>query len=183
MQPWNGLLTKLRLRRSVPQISRDHALAIKPMHNPNLKWRHNEEGYVVATLPRRAGWRGKLITFFLAVPEERPVVLDEVGTFVWKMCDSEHTVDDIVEALRKEYNLTRREIEVSLNEYLRMLAKRGMILIAVPKDMVQELDQRTKRALGIKEVEAIEELEQATDSDTTHTSDSSEESNPEPGNS
>jgi len=183
MQPWDSLLTRLRLRRPAPQIPWDHALAIKPMQNPNLKWQYNEEGYAVATLTRRAGWRGRLISFFLAVPQERPIVLDEVGTFVWKICDGEHTVGDIVEALCNKYKLTRREVEVSLNEYLRMLAKRGMIIVAVPKDIVQELDQRTKRALGIQEGQAIEELEQPTDSDTSQTSDSSEKSNPEPGNS
>lgn len=184
MRLWNSLFIKLGLRKPAPQISRSHALAIKPIHNPNLEWRYNEEDHTVASLTRRAGWRGRLVSFFLMgpVPEERPVILDEVGTFVWKMCDGQHTVGEIVDALCEKYNLTRREVEISLNEYLRMLAKRGMIVVAVPKDILQELDEPTKRALGIQQVEAIEELEQATDGDDAQASDSPEESNPEPGN-
>ncbi len=184
MRLWNNLLIKVGLRKPAPQISRGHALTIKPIHNPNLEWSYNEEGHAVASLTRRAGWRGKLISFFLAVPEERPIALDEVGTFVWKMCDGQHTVGEIVDALQDEYNLTRREVEISLNEYLRMLAKRGMIIVAVPKDILQELDESTKRALGIQEVEAVEEADQTAEGDTTTgAGDSPEESNPQPDNS
>ncbi len=179
MRLWNNLLIKLGLRKPAPQISRSHALAIKPIHNPNLEWRYNEEGHAVASLTHQAGWRGRLVSFFLAVPGKRPVILDEVGTFVWKMCDGQYTIGEIVDALREKYNLTRREVEISLNEYLRMLAKRGMIVVAVPKEILQELDEPTKRALGIQQVEAIEELEQATDGDDAQASDSPEESNPE----
>ena len=182
MRLWNNLLIKLGLRKSAPQISRSHALAIKPIHNPNLEWRYNEEGHTVASLTRRVGWRGRLISFFLAVPEKRPIVLDEEGTFVWKMCDGQYTVAEIVNVLCEKYNLTRREVEISLNEYLRMLAKRGMIVVAVPKDILQELDEPTKRALGIRQVEAIEELDQATDGDDAQARYSPEESNPETGN-
>ncbi len=164
---WNKLLIKLRLRQPAPQLTRRQALSIKPLHNPNLEWKYNEEGRVVATLTRRGGLTGKVITFFLAVPEERPVILDEVGSFVWKMCDGQHSVGQISEALSERYNLTRREVEVSLNEYLRMLAKRGMILVAVPQEIVEELDESTKRVLGVTEMQKIIEQQVATPHDNT----------------
>jgi len=166
---WNKLLVMLRLRQPIPQITRRQALAIKPLHNPNLEWKYNEEGYVVATLTRRGGPTGKLINFFLAVPKERPVVLDEVGSFVWKMCDGRHSVEQISEALSDKYNLTHREVEVSLNEYLRMLAKRGMILVAVPQEIVDQLDESTKRVLGVTEVQEITDQHAAADDSTAET--------------
>ncbi len=168
-QLWNRLLEKLRLRQPSPQITRHQALAIKPLRNPNLEWQYNEEGYVVAMLTRRGGATGKLINFFIAVPEERPVVLDEVGTFVWKMCNGEHSIEQIGEALSDEYKLTRREVEVSLNEYLRMLAKRGMILVAVPQEIVDQLDESTRRALGVTEMQEIIEQHAAADDSSTET--------------
>ena len=152
---WNKLLVMLRLQQPSSQITRRQALAIKPLHNPNLAWKYNEEGHVVATLTRRGRLTGRLINFFLAVPEERPVVLDEVGSFVWKMCDGEHSIEQVIEALADKYKLTRREVEVSVNEYLRMLAKRGMILVAVPQEIIDELDESTKRALGVTEMQKI----------------------------
>lgn len=166
---WNKLLVMLRLRQPSPQITRHQALAIKPLHNPNLEWKYNEEGHVVAMLTRRGGPTGKLISFFIAMPEERRVVLDEVGSFVWKMCDGEHSVEQISEALSDKYNLTRREVEVSLNEYLRMLAKRGMILVAVPQEIVDQLDESTKRALGVTEIQEIIEQQATTDDSSTET--------------
>jgi len=168
---WNTLLVKLRLRQPSPQITRHQALAIKPLRNPNLEWEYNEEGYVVAMLTRRSGLSSKLISFFIAAPEERRVVLDEVGSFVWKMCDGQHSVEQISEALSDKYILTRREVEVSLNEYLRMLAKRGMILVAVPQEIVDQLDESTKRALGVTEIQEIIEQQAAADDSSTETGD------------
>ena len=171
MRWWNDPLVKLKLRKPAPQITRQQALAIKPIHNPNLEWEYNEEDRVVATLTRRGALLGKLVTFFLTVPKSRPVVLDEVGSFVWRMCDGQHSVADIVEALSEKYNLTTREVEVSLNEYLRMLGKRGMILVAVPKDIVAQLDEQTKQTLGVTELEEIAGTEQSQDRQSEAASD------------
>ena len=166
---WNKLLVMLRVRQLSPQITRHQALAIKPLRNPNLEWKYNEEDHVVAMLTRRGGPTGKLVNFFMAVPKERPVILDEVGSFVWQMCDGEHSVEQISEALSDKYNLTRREVEVSLNEYLRMLAKRGMILVAVPQEIIDQLDESTRRALGVTEIPEIIEQHAAADDSTAET--------------
>ena len=157
MRLLNSLLAKTGLRRREPPITRRQALQVRPLRNPQLEWEYNEEGSVVATLTRRAGLRGRLITFFLAVPESRPIVLDEVGTFVWDMCDGEHSVEQLVQALAEKYKLSQREVEISLNEYLRMLGKRGMIAIAVPKEITDELSEAAQRALGLQEIVAEEE--------------------------
>jgi hypothetical protein len=51
--------------------------------------------------------------------------LDEVGSFVWNLCDGEHPVSALVEALVERYKLGKREAEVSLTTYLKQLGKRG----------------------------------------------------------
>ena len=63
MNLWNSFLAKTGLRRSQPPITRRQALQVRPLRNPQLEWEYNEEGYVVATLSRRSGLRGRLITF------------------------------------------------------------------------------------------------------------------------
>ncbi len=156
-----NILNKIHLRKAQPAITRRQAMQVRPLRNPHLEWEHNEEGNVVATLTRRVGLRGKILTFFLSVPEARPVVLDEVGSFVWDMCDGEHSVEDITEALCSKHNLSRREVEISLNEYMRILGKRGMIVIAVPQEIMAELSEETKRALGIQDLAADEEASAA----------------------
>lgn len=152
MGAWNELLTKLRLQKPQPAISRSDALRVRPIRNPDLKWELNEEGKVVVVLPRRNDLKGKLLTFFFPIPESRPVVLDEVGSFVWQRCDGQHSMNQLVKGLCAEYKLNPREIQVSLAEYMRMLGRRGMIAVAVPEELMADLGDATRRALKTHEV-------------------------------
>ena len=132
-----------------PGISREDVRRIFPTRNPDLEWEVDEEGAVTATLKRAHDLRNRIVGSVLMLPESRQLKLDEVGTFVWELCDGKHTVADLVDAMVEKYKLGRREVELSLTEFLRMLAKRGMIVVAVPEDLVATLDPKTARALGI----------------------------------
>ncbi len=152
MNLWQRLLTKLKIKKPQPAISRQEAMQVMPVRNPSLDWETNEEGNVVVTLPRRRDWKGRLLTFFFPIPEARPVVLDEVGSFVWQRCDGSYTMAELIRCLCEEYNLNRKEVQVSLIEYMKMLGRRGMIAIAVPEEIMAELDKATKRTLGVQEI-------------------------------
>jgi len=140
-----------------PQVSREQAFQARPVRNPELKWRVNDEECIEVVIPRRRDRMGRIMGWLFAVPESRPVALDEVGTHIWGLCDGEHTVGDLMDALCEEYNLGRREVEVSLTEYLRMLGKRGMIAFMVPEDEeaepedVAELDEAAPDAASGEE--------------------------------
>ena len=149
---WDVLLTKLRVRESPPAIAHNDAMQVRPIRNPALKWELNDEGKVVVILPRRSDLKGKLLAFAFPIPQSRPVVLDEVGTFVWQRCDGEHSVSQLVGGLCKEYKLNPREVQVSLIEYMRMLGRRGMIAVAVPQELMDKLDPASRAALKIHEV-------------------------------
>lgn len=118
-------------------LTREQAMAAWPVRNPSLKTQEDDNGLVVVHLPRRKDWVGSALSFLFFVPESKPVQLDEVGSFVWRLCDGEHTVNEIVAAMTEEYKLNRREVEVSLTEYLQKLGKRGMIGFAVPRDVAE----------------------------------------------
>ncbi|RLE78217.1 MAG: hypothetical protein DRJ56_00565, partial [Thermoprotei archaeon] len=62
----------------------------------------------------------------------KKILLDKVGSFVWDLCDGEHTVEDIIRELMREYKLHRREAEASLLLYLQMLSKRALIGFILP---------------------------------------------------
>ncbi len=142
---------KQRFRRPVPLLTRQQALQAIPIRNPALQWQENDDGVAVIVLPRRKDTTGKILAWAFSVPESRPVVLDEVGTFVWKLCDGRHSMAEIVSLLSKEYKLNKREVELSLNEFFKMLSKRGMLMVAVPNEVLEQLDAKTRKALGIKE--------------------------------
>ena len=115
-------------------MTRRQALSAFPVRNPDLTWRELESDEVVVTVtrPSRATWR--IISWLFYVPDSRDIALDEVGSLVWRLCDGEHSVDALVDALVERYQLGKREAEVSLTTYLRDLGKRGLIGFLVPED-------------------------------------------------
>lgn len=136
-KPLDRIMISLRLKKPQGGLSREQAMAAWPVRNPSLKEHIAEDGLVSIDLPRRKDWMGGVLGFLFFVPESKPVLLDEVGSMVWKLCDGEHTVNDIAVALAKEYKLNRREIEVSLTKYLQTLGKRGMVAFAVPREVAE----------------------------------------------
>ncbi|MFO8080548.1 MAG: PqqD family protein [Armatimonadota bacterium] len=146
----NSVLERVGLKKKPMPLSRDKAFEARPVRNPSLKWRINEEGVVEVIVPRRKDMFGRVLGFLFFVPENRPITLDEVGSAVWHLCDGEHTVDGIVRALSKDYKLQRREVEVSLTEYLRTLGKKGMVGFLVPKEAIDE--EEAGELVGLEDV-------------------------------
>lgn len=154
-QPLDRLLISLRVKKPDAGLTREQAMAAWPVRNPALEWTTNDEDCVVVRLPRRKDLVGGLLSFLFSVPESKPVVLDEVGSFVWQLCDGENTVSDVVDRLALEYKLNRREAELSLTKFLQMLGKRGMVAFAVPREVAE--------AAGLSGQEIIASGEEAPD--------------------
>jgi len=130
---FGSLLAKLGRRKGGPQLTRRQSLEAIPLRNPNLNWRDNDAGEVVVTLSRRKGLRGRVVSLLFYVPIQRDLTLDEVGSRVWRLCDGEHTVEQVVAEVARAYKLSQREAEVGVTEYLRLLGQRGMMGFAVEK--------------------------------------------------
>jgi len=128
-----------------PKLSREHALQARPVRNPSLKWEALDNGEVQITLPRRSDAMGKVLSGLFSVPQSKPVNLDVVGARVWQLCDGEHTVNEIAEALMDEHRIHRREAEVSLTEFLKMLGKRNMVAFVVPTEHIEMPEKPAKR--------------------------------------
>jgi hypothetical protein len=143
------LLGQLAGRRVSSPLTREQALEARPVRNPSLKWRLNEEDGVEIIVPRRSDRLGRVLGYVFYVPTSRPVVLDEVGSRVWHLCDGERTVAEIVQMMCDEYKLGKREVEVSLTEYLRTLGKRGMIGFLVTEELARELGEEGKDLVGL----------------------------------
>jgi hypothetical protein len=146
----SGLLQRVGLKRGQTPLSPDQAFEARPVRNPRLKWRVNDDECVEVVVPRRKDVFGRTMGFLFFVPESRPVILDEVGTRVWHLCDGERTVEQISRVLSDEYKLGRREVEASLTEYLRTLGKRGMVGFLVPKAFIE--DQEAGELVGLADV-------------------------------
>ena len=140
---------KLRRKKpKAPRLARSDFLRLKPVRNPMVEWKRDEEGKVRITIPlkklssqdegRKRRRIGLLLRFF-PEPKEKRIQLDEIGSDVWELCDGERTVKDIVDHLCEKYKLLPMEVEVPLNRYLDSLVKRGLIGFILPKDLEERL--------------------------------------------
>ncbi len=153
----NNLLVRLRLRKPKPQLSREQAMGARPVRNPSLPWKVNDEGNVVVTLPRRGDLAGKALGWLFMVPEQKPIELDELGSVVWHHCDGQYTVREIVEVLAAKYKLNRQEVDLTLTEYLRMLGKRGMVGFMIDRKIAEEAGVAGQEIIGLEEVATTEQ--------------------------
>jgi len=113
-------------------LSREESLASIPVRNELLEFEEDEEGIVSVKIPRKDTWWVKVMSKIMYVPSSKVVSLDEVGSYVWRMCDGQTTVKELIEDFREKFKLSRKEAEISVVAFLRMLAQKGMIGLAVP---------------------------------------------------
>ncbi len=120
-------------RKPQPELSREQSMAAMPIRNPALTVEREEDGTVQLLIPRSDAWWVRLLARLLYIPKRRRVALDELGSFVWELCDGETTVRMLIDKFAQKYKLNRKEAEVSMVTYLKQLAKKGLIGIQVPQ--------------------------------------------------
>ena len=125
------------LRRTRPRLTREQTLRAIPVRNQNMEVETDDAGLVRVSIP----WRqSRLVSFLAAVmmvprgKRRRGVQLDEVGSFVFGLCDGKQTVKTIVDIFAERYKLSRKEAAVAIVSYLGQLAKRGIIALVVPAE-------------------------------------------------
>lgn len=120
-------------KKKLPTISREQMLDSTVAVNSSLRVIRGEDGSVSLGIPMPPApilrWFPKLAQ---ASSGERKIDLDEVGTFVWDMCDRDTTVRKMIEHLAAEYKMNRKEAEVSLFAFLQTLTKKGLVSLIVP---------------------------------------------------
>jgi len=97
----------------------------RPCRSEQVEWQQKGEKVLIKV--RRSDWLGVLLRWLTSRPVHRQIELDEIGGFVWNLCDGFHSVADIAEELEQRYQLSRREALASLAEFLSQLQKRGLI--------------------------------------------------------
>lgn len=61
--------------------------------------------------------------------------LDEFGSFVIRLLDGRRTVLDLVDAFEKRFRLSRREVELSVVAFVKLLMQRNVISVALPSSV------------------------------------------------
>ena len=142
---FNQILYALRLRKRPPNIGRENVMQSIPLRNTAIKWEVDDKNEVSLVIPQKEKLWVKITSKVFMIPDKRVVVLDDVGSFVWTLCDGKNSIEHIMKRLCNKYNLTRKEAEVSLLTYMRQLGKRGFIGFAVSKEQYEKMEERKKK--------------------------------------
>lgn len=125
-RPLSKALDFIPLAKGKKQPSREELLKSRPARNEALRW-FKEDGEVNLFIPRRPGRFGDLAGKLFRLPPEKHLVLDRVGSGVWELCDGFHSVESILDYIQRRHKLSRREAEVSVSAYLKILGQRRLI--------------------------------------------------------
>lgn len=117
--------------RKEKSVDKKRALGVLPLRNPVVGWDWNEsEDEIILRVPLRKDRLSniaKKVFRMKDLPEERQIALDEVGSYVWSLCDGQHDINTIVIELTRRFKMNRREAEVSVTTFFQTLAKRNLI--------------------------------------------------------
>jgi len=135
-----NFLIKRKIKKGGLRFDRSDVLKSRPVRNSLIKWEQSESGEVSLVVPQKKTLWVVIVSKIFMLPKSRVVVLDEVGSFVWTLCDGHNSIDNIMRMLSNKYKLTHKEAETSLLAFFRKLGKRGMVGFAIPKKAKPEME-------------------------------------------
>ena len=119
------------LNRKNSSLPRGEMLALRPLRTASVAWEvkpeDSEAPGVQITVPRRDDKMGQILSRLFQIPATKTIELDEFGAAVWEKCDGRHSVEQLVTFTATAYKLNRRQAEVSVVSFMRMLAQRRLI--------------------------------------------------------
>jgi len=124
------------LNRKNGSLPRGEMLALRPLRNQAIAWEMKTDAETPGanlTVPRREDKFGQIVSRIFQVPSTKTIELDEFGAAVWEKCDGRHSVEQLVVFTSNAYKLNRRQAEVSVVSFMRILAQRRLIGLETAK--------------------------------------------------
>ena len=119
--------------RSVESPTLEHLLRTVPVANRAATVKPAGDGLHVLLPIRRRWWMKPPLSWVLPYREHRTVALDRLGREVYEAVDGRRDVEAIVERLAEAHRLRFHEARMAVMQFLRMLAERNIVILAVPK--------------------------------------------------
>jgi Coenzyme PQQ synthesis protein D (PqqD) len=111
-------------RAKNPAVKREEFLAARPRRADGAVLERKNDGSALVKIPIKAKW-----PFRLPAGTVKTFELDEMGLYVWDLCDGETTLLDVIEKFAEKYRLSVRESEVAAVKFLEMLVARRLMRI------------------------------------------------------
>ena len=126
------------------ELSREEFLKTKPIRNPNAKWKLDEDGKTIIIIPQQPQQKKGFLSRLLKAPNEMKFRIDEIGSYIWGLCDGTHLMSDILEALRQTFKLNAEEAEAGLQKYFGQLSAKGLVGFVLPSDTETRFKKRLR---------------------------------------
>lgn len=91
----------------------------------------DDDALSIAVRTRKPSWLVAPLSWIVPLRPTRAVHLDRLGTQVWRLCDGERTVEQVVDAFAERHSLTFHEARVAVTGYLSSLVQRGAMAIVM----------------------------------------------------
>ena len=100
-----------------------------PILNPGVEVKARDDGKLLlkTTIRRRGGFMAR----FLPESLTRQYKLDELGSFVVREINGKRTAEEIIDDFVSRFRTNRREAELSVVQFLKMLLERQVVSIAI----------------------------------------------------
>lgn len=118
-----------------PVLSREASLSAAVVRSPSVRVEPRSDGGLALYVPfNSSAFVERLSRRLGGGTGEARVELDEMGAFVWEMCDARTTVREMIDRLAEHYRISRKDAEASLTDFLKSLTRRRLIALIIPKD-------------------------------------------------
>ena len=116
-------------QRESKSIDRRQSLAGIPILNAGVRYRDQGNGRRVLSAegPSRVGWMNR----FRPPVDRREFELDEFGAYVVERIDGNRSVLEIVNAFQRQFGMSRRESELGVVAFVKMLMQRYLLTVSV----------------------------------------------------
>ncbi len=105
-------------------------LDLIPVQNPTLTWDQNEEGIVTIYIENK-GFFHKIAQLLFKKPKISQVHLEEMGSFIYPLCDGTHSVNDIALKVKEKYGEKAEPLYDRLVTYMHNLETYDFIKMKV----------------------------------------------------
>lgn len=110
-------------------------LAAHPVRNTAAAVREKGENTVtVVVKTRKPNYIIPPISWFVPYRPEREITLDAIGSRLWRWCDGQRTVEDVIDLFKDAYDLSFHEARAAVVDYLRQLIQRGILAVMMAPD-------------------------------------------------
>lgn len=122
-------------------LSHAQLLAAVPTPNGAVRCESRGDSLLLWVPLQQRWWLQRSLGWLLPVRREKGISLDLIGSEVWRACDGESTVEQIVAAFAERHQLRFHEARAAVSEFLGSLVARNLMVLAVSAPVVTAQDK------------------------------------------